>query len=196
MISRATDDELLRMIQADNEKAFAVLVYRYNVRLFNIINVRIRSDDDAKDILQEIFISFWNNRSQVNISVLGYLSRAAFYAVIDWQIEKKKNISRTQLLLTQDEPTAASIDEYVIAGELHDEILDEIKKLPTTTRTVFQMSRVEHKSVREIARELHLSEQTVKNNLSIALQHLRKRILRSSLAKIFLILFLKQLFNK
>lgn len=195
MMGHCTDDELLKMIRADDEKAFAVLVYRYNVRLFKIINARIRSDDDAKDILQEIFISFWNNRSQVNTSVFGYLSRAAFYAVIDWQIENKKNLSRVQLLLAQDEPATAPVDAYVIANELQDELLAEIEKLPTTTSTVFRMSRLEHKSVREIADELHLSEQTVKNNLSIALQHLRSRVLRSNLATVFITVVLRQLFK-
>jgi RNA polymerase sigma-70 factor (ECF subfamily) len=193
MTCHATDDELLRMIQANDEKAFAILVYRYDLRLFKIINARIRSEDDAKDILQEIFISFWNNRAQVGTSVFGYLSRAAFYAVIDWQIENKKQLSRIQLLLEHDEPITAPIDEYVMANEMHNELLEEIEKLSSTTGTVFRMSRLEQKSIGEIAEELHLSEQTVKNNLSIALQHLRGRILRGKLIAIFIGLFLRQL---
>lgn len=193
MIAHSTDDELLRMIQANDDKAFAVLVYRYNVRLFKIINARIRCEDDAKDILQEIFISFWNNRAQVDTSVFGYLSRAAFYAVIDWQIEDKKKLSRVQLLLERDEPTTASIDEYVIADEMHNELLDEIEKLSSTTGTVFRMSRLEQKSIREIADELHLSEQTVKNNLSIALQHMRGKLLRGNLAVTFIGILLQKL---
>jgi len=193
MTGHATDDELLRMIQANDEKAFAILVYRYDLRLFKIINARIRSEDDAKDILQEIFISFWNNRAQVGTSVFGYLSRAAFYAVIDWQIENKKQLSRIQLLLEHDEPTTAPIDEYVMANEMHNELLEEIEKLSSTTGTVFRMSRLEQKSIGEIAEELHLSEQTVKNNLSIALQHLRGRILRGKLAVVFIGLFLRHL---
>jgi len=193
MTCHATDDELLRMTQANDEKAFAILVYRYDLRLFKIINARIRSEDDAKDILQEIFISFWNNRAQVATSVFGYLSRAAFYAVIDWQTENKKQLSRIQLLLEHDEPTTAPIDEYVMANEMHKELLEEIEKLSSTTGTVFRMSRLEQKSIGEIAEELHLSEQTVKNNLSIALQHLRGRILRGKLVVVFIGLFLRQL---
>ncbi|HWZ36083.1 MAG TPA: sigma-70 family RNA polymerase sigma factor [Mucilaginibacter sp.] len=195
MIGHSTDDELLRMIREDDEKAFAVLVYRYNVRLFKIINARIRSDDDAKDILQEIFISFWNNRLLVDSSVLGYLSRAAFYAVIDWQIENKKKLSRVQLLLTHDEPATVPVEEHVIANELQNELLEEIEKLSSTTSAVFRMSRLEQKSIREIAEELHLSEQTVKNNLSIALQHLRSRVLRSKLATVLITVLLRQLFK-
>lgn len=193
MIGHPTDEELLKLTQANDQQAFAVLVYRYNVRLFKIINARIRSEDDAKDILQEIFISLWNNRSQIDASVFGYLSRAAFYAVIDWQIENKRNLSRIQLLLEHNEPSIVPIDEHLIANELQNELLGEIEKLSSTTRTIFRMSRLEQKSNREIAKELQLSEQTVKNNLSIALQHLRRRVFGSKLATIFISLLLGKL---
>jgi len=49
MLSHTTDEELLRMTQANDQKAFAALVYRYNVRLFKIVNARIRSEDDAQN---------------------------------------------------------------------------------------------------------------------------------------------------
>lgn len=181
------------MTRANDQKAFAALVYRYNVRLFNIINARIRSEDDAKDILQELFISLWNNREQIDTSVFGYLSRSAFYAVIDWQIENKKNLSRVQLLLAHNEPAIVPVEEHVIANELQNELLGEIEKLSSTTRAVFRMSRLEQKSNREIAKELQLSEQTVKNNLSIALQHLRNRVFSNKMAVILIGLLLRKL---
>jgi RNA polymerase sigma-70 factor (ECF subfamily) len=80
-----------------------------------------------------------------------------------------------------------------MANEMHNELLEEIEKLSSTTGTVFRMSRLEQKSIGEIAEELHLSEQTVKNNLSIALQHLRGKILRGKLVVVFIGLFLRQL---
>jgi RNA polymerase sigma-70 factor (ECF subfamily) len=92
---------------------------------------------------------------------------------------------RHQLLLESDEPALHAIESQVIANELHAELLQVVDKLPPTTRKVFRMSRIEQKSTREIARELSLSEQTVKNNISMALLSLKKHLLTA--ARFFLI---------
>jgi RNA polymerase sigma factor (sigma-70 family) len=189
MIRSLPDDELLRRIKTDDQQAFSVIVYRYNVRLFKIVQCRVRMEDDAKDIVQEIFISLWNNRHQIQsgASLYPYLSKSAFYAIIDWQILHKKNISRYQLLLEKDEPSVFPVENEVIANELRQELMEEVEKMPETTKTVFRLSRIDQKSVPEIAVILCLSEQTVKNNISIALKLLRR--LMSGDSKLSLMLF-------
>lgn len=172
----------------DDQHAFSVIVYRYNVRLYRIVQGRVRMEDDAKDIVQEIFISLWNNRHQIQsgAALYPYLSKSAFYAVIDWQLLNKKNLSRHHLLLEKDEPAVLPVENQVIANELKRELMGEIEKMPDTTRTVFRMSRIDQKSVKEIAAVLNLSEQTVKNNISTALKLLRRRI---SSDKFYLVIF-------
>jgi RNA polymerase sigma factor (sigma-70 family) len=195
MITSLPDEELLRRIQMDDQQAFSVIVYRYNVRLYRIVQSRVRMEDDAKDIIQEIFISLWNNRHQVQsgTALYPYLSKSAFYAVIDWQLLHKKNISRHQLLLEKDEPSVFPIESHVIANELRQEFMEEVEKMSDTTRTVFRMSRIEQKSAKEIAIALHLSEQTVKNNISIALKQLRKRMVSNKLSLLLLFILAKNI---
>lgn len=61
MIAHTADDELLRIIQANDDKAFAVLVYRYNVRLFKIITHVFRCDDELKTKRScPAFSRFWS----------------------------------------------------------------------------------------------------------------------------------------
>jgi RNA polymerase sigma factor (sigma-70 family) len=196
MIKSLPDEELLKRIQMDDQQAFSVIVYRYNVRLYRVVQGRIRMEDDAKDIIQEIFISLWNNRHQIQTTaaLYPYLSKAAFYAVIDWQILHKKNLSRYHLLLEKDEPAVFPIENQVIADELRRELLEEVEKMPATTRTVFQLSRIDQKSVKEIAVQLHLSEQTVKNNLSLALKQLKRQMVSNKLSVVFLGVLLKGIF--
>ncbi|HKB44959.1 MAG TPA: sigma-70 family RNA polymerase sigma factor [Chitinophagaceae bacterium] len=195
MTTSLPDDELLRMIQIDDQQAFSIIVYRYNVRLYKIVQSRVRMEDDAKDIVQEIFISLWNNRHQIQSAALyPYLSKSAFYAIIDWQLLNKKNISRYQLLLEKDEPFVFAIENQVMANELRQELLAEVDKMPDTTRTVFRMSRIDQKSVKEIALVLDLSEQTVKNNISMALKQLRKRMVNNNLSLLLFCILLKNIF--
>ncbi|WP_426670419.1 RNA polymerase sigma factor [Mucilaginibacter sp. McL0603] len=193
MITSLADDELLRRIQMDDQQAFSVVVYRYNVRLYRIVYGRVRMEDDAKDIVQEIFISLWNNRHQIQFgaALYPYLSKSAFYAVIDWQLLHKKNISRHHLLLEKDEPSVFPVENHVIANELRQELMKEVEKMPDTTKTVFRMSRIEQKSVKEIAITLQLSEQTVKNNISIALKQLRKRMVSNKLSLLLFFILIK-----
>lgn len=193
MIKNLPDEELLKMIQTDDQDAFSVIMFRYNVRLYKIIQGRIRSEDDAKDILQEIFISLWNNRHhiQLSVSLFPYLSKSAFYAIIDWQIQHKKSLLRHDLLLAENEPSVFPVENQIIADELNQELLKELDRMPLTTRTVFKMSRVDHKSVKEIASLLQLSEQTVRNNISIALQHIRRRMVNNKLTILLIAILLK-----
>jgi DNA-directed RNA polymerase specialized sigma24 family protein len=90
-------------------------------------------------ILYRKYLSLWNNRHQVQsgTALYPYLSKSAFYAVIDWQLLHKKNISRYQLLLEKDEPSVFPIENHVIANELRQEFLEEVEKMSDTTRTVF-----------------------------------------------------------
>jgi RNA polymerase sigma factor (sigma-70 family) len=196
MITSLRDEELLRRIQMDDQQAFSVIVYRYNVRLYRIVQGRVRMEDDAKDIIQEIFISLWNNRHQIQsgAALFPYLSKSAFYAVIDWQLLNKKNISRHHLLLEKDEPSVLPVENQVIANELRQELMGEIEKMPDTTRTVFRMSRIDQKSVKEIAAVLNLSEQTVKNNISTALKLLRRRMSSDKLSLLLFCILIKNIF--
>lgn len=170
------DKELLERIITDDHDAFSVLVHRYNKRLYGIIRNRVRDEDDSKDILQEVFISFWNRRHRLELrgEIFPYLSQAVRYAVIDWHIKHEQYLTKIELLLPESETPA--VDKQIIANELRLEILELTDKLPLTVRTVFKLSKIDHKTNREIAEELKLSDKTVRNSLSIAINFLRRHM--------------------
>lgn len=171
-----SDPELFVLIQQqDDEKAFAVLLKRYEHQMYDLIYKRTRSDEDSRDIMQDIFISFWNNRHKINIekTAFPYLYRSAKYAIIDLFIKNKKVIAFQSLLLKRDEPFSYSVEETMIAAELKKQYEDELAKMPPTMKKVYTLSREESMSAKEIAKQLELSEQTVRNNITLALQRLR-----------------------
>jgi RNA polymerase sigma factor (sigma-70 family) len=170
-----TDEELLSLIRNDNEKAFETLVYRHNTYLYKFIYARIRSEDDAKDLLQEVLISFWKNRQSVQ-NVQAYLTRSAYYAIIDWQVQNKKILERQGMLLEENEPGGFSVENEIISREMKAHVNMEVGKVNDMVQKVFISSRWEAKSVREIAEEFGISEQTVKNYISIALKRIRVKL--------------------
>ena len=178
MMNNLNDAELLSLVKKDDGKAFETLVYRYNVTLYKFIYARIRAEHDTKDILQELFISFWKNRHNIITSdkIGSYLTRAAYYAVIDWQIQHRKILARQTVLLEKDEPTTFPVENQLISLELREEVDTIVSKMNDTMQKVFVSSRWEAKSIREIAVEHGLSEQTVKNYISLALKRIRLKL--------------------
>jgi len=163
-------------MKEDNEQAFSCLIDRYHSVLFRHLLRRTQSPADAQEILQDIFISLWNKRLSVYAeeSIYPYLFRAAKYEIIDWYVKTERKVHRAAVLLEDDNyQVDFPAEDFLMARELSELLNAEIAKMPATMKTVFQLSRDESLSVKQIAQTLSISEQTVKNNITIALKRLR-----------------------
>ncbi|WP_333886081.1 RNA polymerase sigma factor [Sphingobacterium sp. Lzh-3] len=173
-----SDKELFDLVKENNTQAFSVLFDRYGHTLLSFILKRIGSITDAEDILQDVFASLWNRRHKIQIedSIYPYLFKAAKYEVIDWMTRDQKRIMYFERLVLplENEPVGTSnSDEKLMVKELSFMLDNEISKMPTTMQSAFNLSRVEGLSIKEIAFRLSISEQTVKNNISLALSRLK-----------------------
>lgn len=170
-----SDKALFTLVQNHSEQAFAILLERYSVKLYDLVYRRTKDDHDTQDILQDIFISFWNNRKKIKIeeSVYPYLHRSAKYAVIDLAVKNQRVTAYRSLLDKQEEPFSHSPESSFIAEELKQQYEQEVARMPDTMQQVFRLSREERLSAREIAGILHISEQTVRNNITLALKKLK-----------------------
>lgn len=184
MVKNLTDDALLTLMQQDDADAFAVVVHRYRRQLYSQIYKRLGSEDDTKDMLQDIYLSLWNNRMSIVIaeSFLPYLSRAAHYTIVDQYLFRKKRSALEVSLSLLDEPKHLPVEELILAEDLQKEFDRELLKMPVTVQDVFRLSRKEGLSIKEIAARLDLSEQTVKNYISSALQSLRAYLKKENLS--------------
>lgn len=178
-MDRLNDIQLFAMLQKDDRRAFTEIVNRYSSILFRFVDKRVSNVEDTKDILQEIFTSLWNRRYQIHIqeSFYPYLFKSARYQIIDWTIKQNKDIERISMLVSMHDiyflkQTYTSEDEF-IAKEIELQIGSEVDKMPTTMKNVFTLSRNQAMSIREIALALSVSEQTVKNNISLAISRLK-----------------------
>lgn len=170
------DKQLFARVKKGEKYAFAEVVNRYSDVLFRYVYRRCKNYEDSQDIIQEVFASLWKRKQHIQIdgSLYPYLFQAAKYETIDWMLKKKKEIVRAEeLTLAWDSKFSKSGEELILAKELESLIMKEVNKMPINISKAFQLSRNEAKSIKDIAVELSLSEQTVKNNISIALSKLR-----------------------
>lgn len=156
-----------------DQKAFEALYERYWQEVYTMIYRRIGDKETSKDIVQELFINLWRykNRIIAERSLAPWLNVAAKKQAISWY-RKQTTTRQRELLYHKNETWVASPTELE-AKELQDLIDREIEKMPANMKQSFRLSRNENKSIKEIATELSLSEQTVRNNISMALERLR-----------------------
>ena len=180
-MKQLSDDGLLQLIKSENHLAFTILVDRYWTRLYQHLFSRIRNEDDAEDAVQEIFIGFWKNKSTIicnhEDSLGPYLFSAAKYCAIDYFSKPETAIPYENALETVLEYASSDCsDEVVLLHELRQIINTEIANLPDRLRQPYLLSREDHLSIKEIANQLQLSEQTVKNNISTVLSKLKIKV--------------------
>jgi len=182
-----TDRQLLSLISKGSESAFSVLFYRYNRLLYAHAYNKLRDVEEAKDVVQEVFINLWNiaqRQPLVTENLVGYLQTAVRNKVFD-TLSKKKSAS-TYLTSLQDFIDQAEVQtDYPIRERQMQDIIDTaILALPNRMRAVFELSRKQHLSHKEIAQQLNISDQTVTDQIKKAL-----RILRVKLGIILSLLF-------
>lgn len=176
----------------DHRGAFNEIYERYWLQLYTSACKKLRSTDDAKDIIQDLFVSLWLKRHSLVITtrLSSYLFTAVKYRIIN-HIES--NIVKGDYLRMLSQAAAQydnSTHDIVMSRDLERQIDFGIEKLSPKMKMVFQLSRRENLSVNEIADRLNISEQTVKNQITKAMKILRLHMSDISATLLFLLSFI------
>ncbi|MDB5000372.1 MAG: polymerase sigma-70 factor [Mucilaginibacter sp.] len=169
------EDELINLLQQGKLGAFREIYTRYWKQLYADAYKRLKNKEMAEEIVQEVFTSLWHKRGALNITQTlgGYLFTSVSNLVID---QYRKNLVRARykesFKLVYSE-TDNSTEDAILVKELEHTIENEVNSLPDKCRSVFELSRVEHKTNKEIACELGISEKTVEHHITKALKHIR-----------------------
>lgn len=131
----------------------------------------------TEDLAQEVFVRFWEKRENINVdSNLGaYLRRMAINEALGYMRKKSRYIA-DELPLHLPGHQAAAADEAIEATELSQRISLAIGSLPPRCQTIFQLSRFEELTYREIAEKLDISIKTVENQMGKALKIMREKL--------------------
>lgn len=176
--SLTSDLELAALIADGDNQAFSEIYRRYNGVLFLHAYRMLADQEEAKDVLQELFASLWLNRSELrpHTSFSAYLYKALRNRVLDVIAHKKVEQKYIDSLAAFLEKGEWLTDHQVREKELAALIEREISLLPPKMREVFEMSRNTDLSYKQIAEELRISDKTVKKQVSNALHILREKL--------------------
>ena len=174
--------------------AFDGIYNRYCSRLHDFVLKFLKQEEDAEEIVQEVFIKIWNSRSKIDIyasfdSFLFTIAYNATMSLLRKRISEAK--SREYLRYQQQIDSSDNVINEIQFQELNHKIELLIEKLTPRQKEIYVLSREEGLSHKEIAQRLDISESTVNNHLVSIIKYLKTNI-DSSLAinLLFLCLFL------
>jgi RNA polymerase sigma-70 factor (ECF subfamily) len=172
---RAEDQELVRRAKGGDEAAFRRLVERHGARAHALALRILRSASDAEEVAQDAFVRAWR-------ALPGFRGESAFSSWL-YRIVARRAFDRAAVLkgrrareadieMVEDLP-AASTGPDPEARERSRRLERLLAALPEVPRTVVTLYYLEDRSVDEVARTLHMPENTVKTHLSRARAALR-----------------------
>jgi len=176
-INQLSDEELFALLQGGNHGAYTEIYKRYSRLLYLQAYKKLGEREMAMDFTQDLFTTLWVKRSEIHIKTLSaYLYTSLRNRTLDYfanRILKHNYISFVENYEFQQNDLA---DHLIREKQLMQMIDKEIAALPKKMRHVFEMSRKEHLSHKEIALKLDLSEQTVRKQIQNALKIMRPKL--------------------
>jgi len=170
--SSIPDEQLVESIKSSQVEAFKTLYYRYYTDLYRFCWFRTNSKEQAKDLVQEVFIRIWESRQKLDSkkSIKGYIFRIANNLLID--SFRKKSSQETYFAESFSE-NDISTDESL---EFDTTVKLAINNLPEKIRIVFVLSRYHGLKYAEIAQTLSISIKTVESRMGQAFRLLRQEL--------------------
>lgn len=171
------DDQLVQLIRDDdNIAAFEVLYNRYWEKLLIQAKWKTGSEEDAEEIVQQVFMNIWRTRKNLHLthSFYTYIASCVKYEIMATIARKQKQKTAHHNFYTAtgqeaDNNTAEWIDYESTRRQLE----DTIQQLPEKCRLVFRLSRENGFTEKQIAEKLSISKKTVEAHMTRALKALR-----------------------
>ena len=170
-----TNKELLQRVASDDHDAFRQLFDLYADRLFAAVYNYTKSRFIAEELVQEVFIRLWNHRSQLKEvqDPTAYLYRMVFNHINTYlkrTANERRILDKAQSWMNSGQDATR---QQLEANEMSRIITAAIERLPPQKKIIYHLSREQGLNYQEIAEQLHLSPNTVKNHLVEAMRLLR-----------------------
>lgn len=175
LLTQYTDHDLFRLIAQDDQAAFSEIFRRYDKRIYPFVLKMIRTPTQAEEITHEIFIKIWKHRDKLPAidQPEAYILTIAARHTLD-QIKKRLNENKMlQGLSASKENSHNDTEEKLLLRDRAALVQQAVHQLPPQQRSVYELSRHEGMTYEQIAAQLQISPNTVRNHLVKALRFIR-----------------------
>jgi len=173
---KTTSDSLFRQVSEGDENAFRLVFEQYKAPFYTAAYKMVRSAELAEDIVQEVFITFWNKRELVAQAdnPEAYLFKMLHNAIYT-QFRKLVQERQLKQALTDEDMESGedSVEALLLEKENRNLFETLIGQLPAQQQMVYRLAKQEGLSREEIAEKLQISPNTVRNHLASAVEFIR-----------------------
>lgn len=166
---------LFQRIACGDEQAFEEIFRRFRSRLLSYLGRFTKSADEAKELTQEIFIKLWSNREHLSgiESPQHYIFIMARNKAVDFLRRAALDSRMRRNLWESIKEQRSTTEEQMFADDSSRLINEAISKLSAQKQTVFRLSRVDGLKHDQIAIQLNISKNTVKNHIVASVKFIK-----------------------
>lgn len=172
------DFELINLVKQGDESAFRTLFNSYSSKLFYFSFKFLKEKEASREIVQEVFLNLWVNRTKLDAQypIAPYLYIITRRLTLNALRQIANSQSAMERMWQSVQKTSNETEEQVLLEDLERFTEQVLLKLPKQQQLIYRMSRHQELSYDEIAEELNISRNTVKNHLVAALKTLRTQL--------------------
>ena len=165
-------EENIYAFKSGDEKAYKELIENYRKPLFTLIFSMINNEEEAEEILQDVFVQFFIKRDtfEGRSKIYTWLYRVAFNKSIDY-IRKKEREKKYRLKEYRNSELQEAKDDDTLNRII---VLESLEELEEDFRTPLLMVEYENYSYTEISEQLNIPINTIKTRVFRA----RKKLLK------------------
>lgn len=185
--------QLISSLIGGSQLAFEKLFEQYSQKLYRFSFSYLKSESESEDIVQEVFLKVWETRANLKTgtSFQSYLFTIAFNAIRkSFNKKARKDQYKTELfeLLSEENPLLENHPDYEVLLSKLNLLIDQ---MPARRKEIFLMRKKEGISVRDIADSMDISPKTVENQITEAMNYLKKEFSKDRISgMLFFYIFL------
>jgi RNA polymerase sigma-70 factor (family 1) len=177
------DDELKHIIislKQGDKTAFDKLFHLFHHKIYLFCRHYHLTKEEAEEIVQEVYLKMWLNRGNLNVShnIQSFIYTIAKNMIFNHFKRKIYQKAAYEYHLNHQDPY--QMEQEIICNDLELIMEKAIGKLPQKRRIIFNLSRKEGLSNKEIAKKLDISLKTVESQMRLSLQYLRQVLKNNS----------------
>jgi RNA polymerase sigma-70 factor, ECF subfamily len=189
-----SNTDIVKRLKKGDMAAFDAIYNKYCHKLHRFVLMYLKQEEDAEEIVQDVFIKIWDLRDKIDIyaSFESFLFTIAYNATMSLL---RKRVSQTKtkeyIKSLQQISNAEEVIDEMHFKDLNHKVQTLLEQLTPRQKEIYLLSREEGLSHGEIAQKLKISESTVNNHLVATLKYLKSQIDNSLIVNIlYICLFL------
>ena len=165
-------------LQKGDISALENLFDYYYPRLYSFSKTFLKCEDGIDDILQEVFLKIWQNRKDIKSTQTfnSYIFTITKNLLLNELRSRLNNEKIRNEMLKNAVPEEYLLTDKVEFNELKEKVDEIVNQLPPRQQKVYQLSRAEGLSYKEIAEKLNISTKTVEYHIGQSLRCLKQKL--------------------